>query len=109
MKESIKIVDKKQKISDALLKRALGYTVQEVNEEYNFIDDEPVLSKRKKSVKHYPPDLSAIQYILNNSNQFQELESFTIKELEKERTKILNSLKDKKHEKKENKVKQKPS
>ena len=48
--------DNNKKLKEALLNKALGYTTQEVVEEYGYSGDEFVLQKRKTSTKSYPPD-----------------------------------------------------
>ena len=54
----------KEKISEALLKVALGYQVAEVTEEYAEVDGALKLTKRKKTKKDVPPDLKAVQMLL---------------------------------------------
>ena len=64
-----------KKIQKALLDKALGYTTQEIVEEYGYTGDEFVLQKRKTSTKTYPPDLSSLQMLLDekheNENKYQ--------------------------------------
>ena len=48
-------------VDEAILRKAVGYDVQEVVEEYS---GENELLKRKVSSKHIPPDMSAIKTIL---------------------------------------------
>ena len=50
MKKDIK---NDKKIKEALLNKALGYTTQEIIEEYGYTGDEFVLQKRKTSTKTY--------------------------------------------------------
>lgn len=92
-------VDGEHKVKDALLKKALGFTVEELTEEYNFVENEAVLTKRKRTKKHYPPDLSAIQLVLNNLDNFTHLERLNIKQLEAEKEKLIKKLINKKGEK----------
>jgi len=51
-------------IQDAILKKALGYEVSEVIEEYAMVDNELILVKKKVNTKSYPPDLDAIEMAL---------------------------------------------
>lgn len=81
-----------EKVNHALLKKALGFSVEEINEEYNFVDDQPVLAKRKRNVKYYPPDLASIQIALENFNNLTALEGLSIEELEAEKTRLIKSL-----------------
>ena len=87
----------KKKLEKALLEKALGYTTQEVVEEYGMSGDEFVLQKRKTSTKSYPPDLSALQLLLEESgevkNKYLELSN---EELEKEKIRLIKLLKEKK-------------
>lgn len=85
----------KKKLEDALMNKALGYTVQEVVEEYGYSGDDFVLQKRKTSTKSYPPDLSALQMLLEKENG-DEYSGFTDEQLEKEKQKLLKLLKEKK-------------
>lgn len=87
---------KSKKIKDALISKALGYTTQEVTEEYGFTGDEFVLQKRKTSTKSYPPDLTALQMLLVKEDGGDELEKLTDEELQKEKMRLLNILKEKK-------------
>ena len=92
-------MDKKsqKKIRKALMDKALGYTTQEIIEEYGISGEEFVLQKRKTSTKTYPPDLSALQMLIdeNDINENKYL-SFTKEELEKEKNRLINLLKEKK-------------
>lgn len=87
---------KNKKIKDALISKALGYTTQEVTEEYGFTGDDFVLQKRKTSTKSYPPDLTALQMLLVKEDGGDELEKLTDEELQKEKMRLLNILKEKK-------------
>lgn len=87
---------KNKKIKDALISKALGYTTQEVTEEYGFTGNDFVLQKRKTSTKSYPPDLTALQMLLVKEDGGDELEKLTDEELQKEKIRLLNILKEKK-------------
>ena len=91
-------MDKKEekKIKKALIDKALGYTTQEVVEEYGVSGDEFVLQKRKTSTKSYPPDLSALQLLLENKEESNKYESYTSEELEEEKIRLIKMLKEKK-------------
>ena len=87
----------KKKIKKALLDKALGYTTEEVVEEYGFSGEEFVLQKRKTSTKTYPPDLSALQMLLEETEDIDnKYQKFTKEELEKEKERLLKLLKEKK-------------
>lgn len=83
-------------LRQALIDKALGFTTQEVTEEYGYTGEEFVLQKRKTSTKSYPPDLTALQLLLEkgveNKNEFEKM---TDEELEKEKQRLLSKLKEK--------------
>ena len=81
-----------EKINDALLKVALGYQVAEVTEEYAEEDGELKLVKRKKTKKDVPPDLKAVQLLLSEGEG--EYGKWTDEQLEEERVRLLESLKE---------------
>lgn len=87
---------KNKKIKEALLNKALGYTTQEVTEEYGYTGEEFVLQKRKTSTKSYPPDLTALQMLLGKEEVNNDLSNLTDEELEKEKERLLLILKEKK-------------
>ena len=84
----------KKKIKKALLNKALGYTTKEIIEEYSVDGDDFVLQKRKTSTKTYPPDLSALQMLIEQQEE-NEYVSFTQEELEKEKNRLIYLLKEK--------------
>ena len=98
----IKMDEKKtsKKLKEALINKALGYTTQEVTEEYGLSGDEFVLQKRKTSTKSYPPDLSALQMLLDgeNSDDTKTIRNMSDEELNQEKERLLNMLKEEKDE-----------
>ena len=94
---------KSQKIEGALLKVALGCTVEEVTEEYATVDGQLTLTKRKEIKKDIPPDLKAVQMLLQESGPDESVMSD--EELEQEKARLLEELeKQTKKEKKEGQV-----
>ena len=83
---------------ETLYKKAKGYDVEEVVSEYN-VDEEGnrVLSKEKRTIKHVPPDLSAIKAYMELKDS--EISRMGTEELKKEKQRLLRELK--KGEKKE--------
>ena len=81
------------KLHSSLLKKALGYEVDEVTEEYNMEDDALKLTKRRVVKKHIPPDYSAVKVLCEYFNG-TGLEDYTEEELIQEKQKLLNQLKD---------------
>ena len=78
------------RIRDAILKVALGFTVEEVTEEYDAKDGELRLIKRKETKKDVPPDLKAVKLLLEDS----EYSALTDEQLEEERQRLLRELKE---------------
>lgn len=84
--------DKEEKLSEALLKVALGYQVAEVTEEYAEVDGALKLTKRKKTKKDIPPDLKAVQLLLAPEGS-KEYAALSDEELEAEKERLLAALK----------------
>lgn len=85
---------KKANVDEALLKVALGYQLAEVTEEYAEADGELKLVKRKKTKKDVPPDLKAVQMLLGGAGE-GGLAALTDEELEAEKQRLLEKLKEK--------------
>ena len=92
------MIDKnsEKKIKKALLDKALGYTTHEITEEYGFSGNEFVLQKRKTSTKSYPPDLSALQILMDSNESVSKYNDLTNEELEQEKLRLIKLLKEKK-------------
>ncbi len=82
---------KEEKIGEALLKVALGYQIAEVTEEYAEVDGALKLTKRKKTKKDVPPDLKAVQMLLDG-NGGEEYSGWSDEELEREKARLLQAL-----------------
>ncbi len=78
------------KLKDALLKVALGFSLEEVTEEYGVEDGELKLVKRRETRKDVPPDLKAAKLLLEE----KELSSLSDEELEEERKSLLTKWKE---------------
>ena len=83
--------EKEEKIGQALLKVALGYQIAEVTEEYAEVDGALKLTKRKKTKKDVPPDLKAVQMLLENGGN-DTLSTLSDEELEQEKARLLAVL-----------------
>ena len=79
------------KIREAIMKVALGYSVGEVTEEYDARDGELKLVKRKETHKDVPPDLKAVKLLLEDGTDYSALSD---EELEEEKNRLLQKLKD---------------
>ena len=84
----------KEALDEALLKVAVGYSVEEVTEEYAEVDGEMKLMKRKETKKDIPPDLKAVQMLLADSEI--DFSKMSDEDLMKERDRLLLELEGKK-------------
>ncbi len=83
-----------KQVEEALKKRAIGYETTEITEEYSSNDDGEIrMVKRKVVSKNVPPDVSAVK-LLYDSLQTDDITSMTDEELEKEKIRLLNLLKE---------------
>lgn len=83
----------REKLEDALLKKALGYTTEEVVEEFAGEDEHGLkLCKRKVNRKNIPPDLASLQILLARLDEQNEYSTFTDEELYSEREKLQKML-----------------
>lgn len=76
-------------------KKAEGYVTYEQVEEYTNTDGDLQIQKRKVTQKEVPPDLSAVK-LLMEMHGVDPYENMTEEELEKEKRKLINQLKEKK-------------
>lgn len=72
--------------------------VEEIIEEYFLSENgEMVLNKKKITTKEVPPDTNAIKYLIESENVLKksnQYENMTDEELNKEKIKLLNLLKE---------------
>ncbi len=77
---------------DVLYKKARGYDVEEINREYVVGEDgNKKLVKEKTTVKHVPPDLSALKAYMELKDT--ELSKMSNEELIKEKERLIGELK----------------
>ena len=76
------------KVRDAVLKVALGFTVEEVTEEYDARDGELKLVRRRETHKDIPPDLKAVRLLLEGT----DYSALTDEQLEAERARLAAAL-----------------
>ena len=75
----------REKIENAIAKKAAGYDYTEEVEEFSVQDDALVVSKKKVTKKHSPPDMQAARLLAEwNGEQKQEVELLSEEELLKE-------------------------
>lgn len=85
----------KEKIKQALIKKAMGFSHDEIVEEYVIGDEGEVkLSKRKITKKFSPPDIPAAKILLEEFEEKTDFAQMTLEELEEEKQKLLKELKD---------------
>lgn len=84
---------KKDEISKPLLKKAQGFSENEVTEEYEESEEGLKLKKRKVSTKYFPPDISAAKLLLL-LNEELNVSDLTEEELKDLRKKLINELKE---------------
>ena len=80
-----------EEIENAVFRRAVGYDVQEITEEYSG-DNE--LVKRKVSSKHYPPDMTAVKTMLEPGLDSDELKNMSDSQLKELKKRLLRQLED---------------
>ncbi len=79
-----------REIREAILKVALGYSLEEVTEEYGVEDGELKLVKRKETKKDIPPDLKAVRLLLED----KDYSALSDEELEKEKQNLIKRFKE---------------
>ena len=90
MKENL---TKSAELKSALVKKALGYDATEVVEEYVSDDEGEIrLAKKKVTKKNIPPDLTALKMLIEET--VEPVESMTDEQLESEKQRLLELLKD---------------
>ena len=83
-----------QDIKEAIMKVALGYSLEEVTEEYGVENGQLKLVKRKETKKDIPPDLKAVKLLMDD----KDYSVLTDEQLEQEKQKLLKRLKEEESE-----------
>ena len=89
--------EREEKIKRAIAKKAVGYSAKEVVEEYQDDDGVLKLTRRKVTKKHVPPDTQAAKMVMEGF-ALTSVENMTDEELEAEKQRLLDSLKEKQNE-----------
>ena len=84
-------------VIDAVRKVALGYSLEEVTEEYGVENGELKLVKRRETRKDVPPDLKAVKILIGEKEDYSLLSD---EELEAEKNRLLMQLQEEKNEEK---------
>ena len=93
MREKIKKTKTLSDLKDVLVKKALGYDVKEVVEEYVADEGGEIkLCKKKVTKKNVPPDLTALKILLDDEEK--PIRYMSDAELQKEKERLLNLLKE---------------
>ena len=83
----------KTDLENALIKKALGYDATEVVEEYSSDSEGEIrLLKKKITKKNVPPDMTALKFLLDETEK--DLTQMTDEELFNEKVRLLNILKE---------------
>ena len=85
-----------EKIDNALFSRAIGFSQDEITEEFAMVENELTLIKKKRNVKYYPPELKAIEmlmgkYAITNDNMYKD---YSLEQLTEEKESLLKQLKE---------------
>ena len=88
----------KKKITQALVKKAIGFDTVETVEEFSENDGEIKLLKRKVTTKSVPPDVSAVKLLIEMQTEERDITDLTDEELEKERLRLIKILEDKRND-----------
>ena len=84
----------KQLLRSSIYKKALGYDVDEITEEYALEDNDLKLIKRKVNKKHIPPDYLAFKVLCEYfEEKGDDLSSISDKELDDKINELINHLK----------------
>ena len=89
-------VNEEEKLKKTLFKKAVGYVVSEETVEYAINDEgKEVVTKRKVTKKYIPPDAAALRLLIERffSSSYQDIDSMSDEELERERDEIIKMLK----------------
>ncbi len=89
--------EKEDELTKALKKVAFGFSIEEVTEEYSVEDGEVKLTKRRETRKDVPPDLKAVKMLIDGGATDEVgVSQMSDEELEAEKQRLLNLLKEKK-------------
>lgn len=80
-------------IKQAIIKKAKGYVTSETVEEYQGDCGEMILTKKKVTKKHVPPDTQAVKMLLE-MDEGKDLKTLSEEELKSEKIRLLRQLKE---------------
>ncbi len=85
-------MDDNEKLAKSLLKKAMGYTVNEIVEEYVQEENELKLVKKKITTKHIPPDINAARALLEKCFVEDDLQNLSDEELDALQNELIEEL-----------------
>lgn len=88
-------------IKKAIVKKAKGYSTSETVEEYQKESGEMVLTKKKVTKKHIPPDTQAVKILLDLSEEV-DITQMDDETLKNEKVRLLKLLKEIENESRKN-------
>ena len=91
MKESGNFID--SLVEDSLLKRALGYTVEELDETIVEKGNNVVEVRTRRNVRHIPPDVTAITFWLKNRQPARWRDRVDVETVEEKEIKVVLGIK----------------
>lgn len=83
--------DLSKQLFDAVKRKAIGYMTTENVEEYSLVDGELNIVKRKVTQKEVPPDIAAVKFLMDESEDEPEMSE---EELLSEKNRLLKLLKE---------------
>lgn len=92
-KQKKKETGEKEEIVNALKKKAMGFNLDEVVEEYVCTPEGEIkLSKRKITKKFVPPDIPAVRILLGQYERQTDISQLSEEELKEEKKRLLDEL-----------------
>lgn len=81
-----------EEIEKAVFRKAVGYDIQEIVEEYS---GENELLKRKVSLKHYPPDMTAVKTMVElGIDKSDDITALSDEQLQQLKIRLITQLND---------------
>ena len=86
-----------EKLTKSLIKKAMGYKIDETVDEYVVDEDTNNLKlvKRKITTKHIPPDINVAKVLIDKlgNSDFDDIKNWSDEKLKKKREEILQEIK----------------
>lgn len=85
-----------------MYERAIGFSQEDVAEEFGMVENELRLLKRKTSKKYYPPEIRAIELMIEREGDNDEYKNMGLNQLENERERLKKLIEKAENDDKEN-------